>query len=85
MFSTGALPMATQYYFDKVHQDGKGGAGAVTQMIVKGVAGRESTRNQIYQASELSLRITGDKEENPSGSGPSDDCGHYPARINAGS
>ena len=63
LFSTGALPMATQYYFDKVHQDGKGGAGAVTQMIVKGVAGRESTRNQIYQASELSLRVTGDKEE----------------------
>ncbi len=63
LFSTGALPMATRYYFDNVHQDGKGGAGAVTQMIVKGVAGRSSTRDQIYQPSKLSLRITGDKEE----------------------
>ncbi len=63
LFSTGALPMATQYYFDHVHKDGKGGAGAVTQMIVKGFTGNDTSREQIYRASPLSLRVTGNKEE----------------------
>ena len=63
LFSTGALPMATSYYFDRVHKDGKGGAGAVTQMIAKGFAGSRSVKDQIYRASPLSLRVTGDKEE----------------------
>ena len=61
LFSSGAIPMATDYYFQKMHSQGKGGGAAVTKMIAKGFAGRR--RETIYKASPINLRVTGDKEE----------------------
>lgn len=61
LFSTGALPMATRYYFNTLHKDGKVGPGAVTTMIRKGFAGRN--REELYHNTPMSLRITGPKEE----------------------
>ena len=63
LFSTGGLPMATQYYFDQVHSHGRGGARAVVSMLAKGFGGRQAARDEIYQASKMSLRITGEKDE----------------------
>ncbi len=63
LFSSGALPMATEYYFENVHKDGKMGAGAVAKMIAKGFGGSEKLRSEIYKPSEMNLVVSGDKSE----------------------
>ncbi len=63
LFSTGAIPSATDYCKKAMHGRGIGGTAAVAATIVRGVAGSKAARDNMMPSTPISLRITGDQEE----------------------
>jgi diacylglycerol kinase family enzyme len=56
LFSTGGVPMITNYTKDKLHNRGIGGSAAVLGGIIKGVSGRE---NDVLQSTDIALSVDG--------------------------
>lgn len=63
LFSSGAVPMATEYCKEKLHNRGIGGSLAVAATILKGVAGSEKARNEMMPPTPVKLRVTTGKDE----------------------
>lgn len=56
LFSTGAVPMITQYTKSKVHKKGIGGSAAVAAGILKGISGKA---DEVMNRTEIELDIDG--------------------------
>ena len=56
LFSTGGVPMITNYTKDKLHNRGIGGSAAVLGGIIKGISGRE---NDVLQSTDIALSVDG--------------------------
>lgn len=54
LFSTGGVPMVTEYTKSKIHSKGIGGSLAVLVGIIKGISGRDAT---ILHPTEVSLNV----------------------------
>lgn len=61
LFSTGAVPQATEYAVTKLHGSGIGGGLAVAMTIAKGILGSRKARDEFIPPSDLALSITQDK------------------------
>ena len=57
LFSTGAIPSATDYCTEQMHGRGVGGTAAVAATILRGVAGSKAARDHMMPSTPLSLRI----------------------------
>lgn len=55
LFSSGALPAATQFCLDKIHTQGIGGAKAVRTTLLRVLMGRGEEREKILSPTELKL------------------------------
>lgn len=56
LFSTGAVPMITQYTKSQVHKKGIGGSAAVAAGILKGISG---TADDVMSRTKIDLNING--------------------------
>lgn len=56
LFSTGGVPMVTEYTKDKLHSKGIGGSSAVVGGIIKGISGRD---NKVLRPTNIHLGIDG--------------------------
>ena len=63
LFSSGAVPMATDYCKDKMYGRGIGGSMAVAATILKGVAGSKKARDEMMPPTPVKLRVTTGKDE----------------------
>lgn len=54
LFSTGGVPMVTQYTKNKLHSKGVSGSAAVVGGIIKGVSGKDET---VLHPSDISVRV----------------------------
>ncbi len=56
VFSTGGVPMVTQYTKNKLHSKGIGGSAAVVGGIIKGISGKDET---VLHPTDISVGIDG--------------------------
>lgn len=59
LFSTGAVPMITDYTKDTVHKKGIGGSAAVAAGILKGISGKA---DDVMSRTEIDLEIKGSNQ-----------------------
>lgn len=63
LFSSGAIPMATQHYSNKLGVDGKTGPGAVYTTILEALGKGTDKKSAFMQASQVRIIVSSGKEE----------------------
>lgn len=63
LFSSGAIPMATQHYANKLGVNGKTGPGAVYTTILEALGKRTDKKSAFMQPSQVRIIVSSGKEE----------------------